>query len=160
MEKAVPAADCIRSIIAHRTDSEHFFVATQDRRLVNRLRSIAGCPLLSFKMNALHLEKPTDASRKRSQELIRERLIGKEELEKLAKLKQNELSSPTAEGVKARKQRKVAKGPNPMSCQRKKATTKKGKEADEETNKRKRKRSRQKVSKHIRSLLDQNNVDV
>lgn len=157
MEKPVAAADCIHSIIANRSESEHFFVCTQDRQLVSKLQKIPGCPVIFFKMNAIHLDKPTQASRQKSKEQLKERLIGKDELEKLKKLKEeNQISTANDSG---RKKRKVPKGPNPNSCRKRKSSFS-HQDRTEETNKRKRKRDRQKVPKHIRTLLDEHKVDV
>jgi U3 small nucleolar RNA-associated protein 23 len=151
MEKPVSAGRCLHSIIKDKDEDEHFFVATQDRQLVEKLKKRPGCPLLYIKMNAILLDRPSPASQAFVKQSVKEQLVGKEELERLKQLKQTELTPIEA----PKKKRKVIKGPHPMSCRKKKV------KADEapETNK-KRKRSRQKVAKHIRTLLDENNVDV
>lgn len=142
--------------------TEHFFVATQDRRLVQQLRLVAGCPLVYIKMNAIHLDRPSEASKQRSKELIKESLVGREQLLRLQELKAAQLPKPEA----PKNRRKVAKGPNPNSCKKKQKPkpaapqpTPAGEPSAAQSS-RKRKRSRQKVSKHIRTLLDKNSVEI
>lgn len=153
MEKPVSAARCIHSIIKSKEATEHYFVATQDRTLAEKLKKRPGCPVIYIKLNAILLDRPSAASQMFVKQSIKEQLVGKEELERLKQLKETEL--PASEMTK--KKRKVVKGPHPMSCRKKKA---KPNESDQLSSNRKRKRTRQKVAKHIRDLLDKNEVTV
>ncbi|KAI6243764.1 hypothetical protein M3Y99_00040400 [Aphelenchoides fujianensis] len=90
---------------------EKFVIASQDEQLLFNLRDFGGIPLMSIKFNAILLEKPSKAS-----ENLEEQKSA--ELKAVEQLKQQLLGDEEATGKK--KKKKKVKGPNPLSCKKKK----------------------------------------
>ncbi|KAF7632578.1 hypothetical protein Mgra_00008025 [Meloidogyne graminicola] len=116
------AADCIahmarRSLKNKEAENKKkkilYFVATQDSALLQKLRSLGGVPLMSIRYNAILLEKPSEESEK-----IAESSTTKNEPDELQRVKQLRKVELGEEAPKHRK--REAKGPNPLSCKKKK----------------------------------------
>ncbi|KAJ6829938.1 rRNA-processing protein UTP23-like protein [Iris pallida] len=147
-EKRVSAAACIESVVAG-GNSEHFFVATQDGELRRKFREVPGVPVIYGLRNTLFLEQPSMQQREFVKSTEEKRLhMSESEYQKLHKIKSKDridsadLSSDHEEsekevnithasrnngkrrmlGVsdKSKFKRKRAKGPNPLSCKKKK----------------------------------------
>eukprot|EP00117_Sycon_ciliatum_P049319 scpid95039/ scgid34984/ rRNA-processing protein UTP23 homolog len=114
--KAQPTPDCITSLIGEE-NRHHYIVATQDMDLRKRLRQIAGVPLLLITHNTIMLEKPAEASMHAADRVVESKLAGSvAEQQFVRRLKAGE--EPAASGTTMK--RKHRKGPNPMSCLKKK----------------------------------------
>ncbi|CAL1366166.1 unnamed protein product [Linum trigynum] len=136
------AEACLIDIVGE-NNPEHFFVATQDADLRKKFQEVPGVPLVYGLRNALFLEQPStfqhefakssEARRSKLSEQEREALIKEtghilETAEIGASADEHEGAKHdvrnTALNVKDRPQfkRKRAKGPNPLSCLKKKNT--------------------------------------
>ncbi|XP_031566348.1 rRNA-processing protein UTP23 homolog isoform X1 [Actinia tenebrosa] len=143
----VPAAECIKSIIGP-SNTNRYFVATQDRELQTHLESIPGVPLMYLNHNCMVLEKPTPLSYDTAQQ-IQDSKVNPTSLEKetIAKLK----GEPESE-EKRRRKRKKPSGPNPLSILKKKRTADKTM-SQTVKKKRIRKRKKAKVPTHVLQAL-------
>lgn len=164
-KKPIPANECLYSLLKKK--NEHYFLATQDSDLTEKVRQLAYVPILFLRMNTIILEKPADGAKEKaivSQERFHN--VDSHQFKTLKKLKKIE-SIDNAENTKKRK-RKTVKGPNPLSCKKKKVNPNKNpiKENpnNEENSKDKRKRKRNKrIPNHIKRMihkleLDNNNL--
>ncbi|CAL5073105.1 unnamed protein product [Urochloa decumbens] len=165
--KVVSAVNCVLSLIGDK-NPEHFFVATQDADLREKLREIPGVPVIYGLKNSLFIEQPSVQQRKFAQ-LDEEKRLNMDisEYKKLMKAAATENGSDreqherpisslvkSALGVadKSKFKRNRAKGPNPLSCKKKKpksqpsAIQNQGSMADGEA-KRKRVRKRKRSQK-------------
>ncbi|CAI9096358.1 OLC1v1032480C1 [Oldenlandia corymbosa var. corymbosa] len=148
-EKRKSAVNCVADVIGE-NNSEHFFVATQDAELRKNLQEVPGVPLVFGLRNALLLEQPSAFQRQflKSSEEARSRMTDREY--KLLNMTRKNVASEelnnssdvpdvngnhafagkliqtstrkNIEDVKDKVQfkRKRAKGPNPLSCKKKK----------------------------------------
>ncbi|KAJ1266981.1 hypothetical protein BS78_07G021800 [Paspalum vaginatum] len=139
-DKVVSAVSCFISLIGDK-NPEHFFVATQDADLREKLREVPGVPVIYGLKNSLFIEQPSVQQRKFAQldeekrlnmdiseykNLLRAASEGKTDAsEKGCDGGQHErpMSSlvKNALGVadKSKYKRNRAKGPNPLSCKKK-----------------------------------------
>ncbi|XP_038906640.1 rRNA-processing protein UTP23 homolog isoform X2 [Benincasa hispida] len=142
------AEACIRDVIGE-SNPEHFFLATQDANLRQQLREIPGVPLIYGLRNALFMEQPSDVQRQFVKSLEEERMHMSEAERSLLKRKRKyEVESDKTNGPedfgdqnsepqvfekkkkkksipnnmidRAQFKRNKAKGPNPLSCLKKK----------------------------------------
>ncbi|CAL9194906.1 unnamed protein product [Musa hybrid cultivar] len=144
-EKRVGATACVESVIGE-TNSEHFFVATQDADMRKKFREVGfvpGVPVIYGLRNSLFIEQPSAQQRQYAKSTEEKRLhMGESEYLKLYKsdLKgviTNDSTNRLTEGTqltrnisttkrmlgvaeKSKFKRKRAKGPNPLSCKKKK----------------------------------------
>lgn len=149
-ELEIRPAKCLLSIVDHEANAEHFFIATQDVNLLKKLDSRAACPYISIKLNALFLNKPTQASKDQAKKELEGALTTDYELNKLKEIKRLELGEE-AESKSGGKRKKV-KGPHPLSCRKKQVKL----EPVNESTGKKRRNKKNKISKHIRKLLKSN----
>ena len=101
-------------------------------------------------MNALFLNKPTQASKDKAKKELESALTTDYELNKLKEIKRLELGEE-AEPKTGRKRKKV-KGPHPLSCKKKQVKP----DPTSESTVKKRRNKKNKISKHIRKLLKRN----
>lgn len=142
------ALECLEAMVGA-DNPEHFFVATQDTGLRRKFRQVPGVPLVFVQKNSLLLEPPSEYQHQiaRMSETERMHMNEKEymalETHKAKKIASNEdgtngheisgdeLSKETESHNSKRRQvlavkdrprfkRKKAKGPNPLSCKKKK----------------------------------------
>ncbi|PKA66340.1 hypothetical protein AXF42_Ash007037 [Apostasia shenzhenica] len=141
-EKRVSAAACIESIIKD-SNAEHFFLATQDSDIRKMFRQVPGVPVIYGLRNSLFLEQPscnqrefiksTEEKRLHMNESEYQNLYRREQKDKLNSGGKNDIANDVLPrtnikmakrtfGVvdKVRFKRKGAKGPNPLSCKKKK----------------------------------------
>ncbi|KAJ3672254.1 hypothetical protein LUZ60_006975 [Juncus effusus] len=142
-EKRVSGVNCIQSVIGE-TNSEHFFVGTQDSELRRKFREVPGVPVIYGLKNALFIEQPSTDQREFAKSAEEKRLhVNESELVKFFKKNPKEssndgdsdggeekevkavLSALKGGGAvdKSKFKRKKAKGPNPLSCKKKKPKT-------------------------------------
>jgi U3 small nucleolar RNA-associated protein 23 len=150
-EPFLPAGECLTSLVGSHNE-EHYFVATQDLDLRKRLRKVHGGALLYANNTSIVLEPPSDTQKQYAKmgEVERNRLSEREK--HLLKLRQEKLegeakADDVAADGKQRKnvkknhnplgvadrpvfKRKRVKGPNPLSCKKKK--TNKGEQKNTE----------------------------
>uniref|UniRef100_A0A915IMA9 rRNA-processing protein UTP23 homolog n=1 Tax=Romanomermis culicivorax TaxID=13658 RepID=A0A915IMA9_ROMCU len=116
--RLLTASQCLHNL-AKKDKQEKYFFATQDQILTENLHRIPGKPLLFIKYNAILLEKPTEMSEATKNEQSEAKLnfegVQKENLQNL--LKKNDLLNDKTE---IKKKRRKIKGPNPLSCKKKK----------------------------------------
>ncbi|NWH96269.1 UTP23 protein, partial [Aegithalos caudatus] len=137
----VSGSTCLLSMIED-GNPHHFFIATQDQDLSNKVKKKPGIPLLFIIQNTMVLDKPSPKSLAFVQKLQTNQLVPEYQKQSIVELKEKE-GLVKQEGEKRRK-RKRAGGPNPLSClKKKKKKTQEGQEASAEKKKRrKRKRNR------------------
>jgi U3 small nucleolar RNA-associated protein 23 len=128
--------NCIKSYIGKK-NIKKYFVATQDSFLRNQLRKIPGVPSVFFDQNMMLIDKPSKASlfaSKKREELKEEpkqfeKKMLKEKEEEIKKWQKDEYKKTAhyknkVEQYKINKLmgrvRNEAKGPNPLSCKKKK----------------------------------------
>lgn len=116
--KPVSATECLLSMVKS-NNSRHYIVATQDKNLQKSLHEIPGVPVM-FIDRTLCLESPSEASR-------RVELYGSAALQAGQPLDYEQVTLKLLKkkilGKKPKieiKKRKRAKGPNPLSCKKKK----------------------------------------
>ncbi|XP_073126015.1 uncharacterized protein [Henckelia pumila] len=180
-EKRKTAAACITEIIGE-SNPEHFFVATQDAELRKKFQEIPGVPVVYALRNALFLECPSAVQRdfaKAAEEgrshmtelefkmlkVKKKRVYSEEACDALdanddnednLDLKGNDKPSRTVMNDKVQFKRKRAKGPNPLSCKKKKQKVdensvagKESKKIDNSVRNRSRKRNRSKKNQFV-----------
>ncbi|GJM97772.1 hypothetical protein PR202_ga14724 [Eleusine coracana subsp. coracana] len=175
-EKVVSAVNCVLSLVGDK-NPEHFFVATQDAELREKLREIPGVLVIYGLKNSLFIEHPSvqrkfaqlDEEKRLNMDISEYKKLlkaasegkaadnengsGGEQRERpISSLVKNALG--VAEKSKFKKNR--PKGPNPLSCKKKKpkhqssGVQNQGAKADGES-KRKRVRKRNKSHKELHS---------
>lgn len=156
-DQPVSASRCLSSFIIDSKNKDHYLVATQDHSLRAKISKHAVCPLIKLANNALVVEKPPAHIIKkisRSHEYIANRLR-RDEISNLEELKKEEnIEKPVA--PKPKKKRKGPKGPNPLSCMKKKKRViseqhKSGSDPIKPGPKRKRKKVH--IARHVKNLL-------
>ncbi|XP_021243963.1 rRNA-processing protein UTP23 homolog [Numida meleagris] len=135
----VSGSACLLSMVEE-GNPHHFFVATQDQDLANKVKKKAGIPLLFIIQNTMVLDKPSPKSLAFVQTLQTSQLVPEHQKQSIVQLKEKE-GLAKQEGEKRRK-RKRAGGPNPLSCLKKK---KKTQESQKPAEKKKRRRKRIRV---------------
>ncbi|XP_027501546.1 rRNA-processing protein UTP23 homolog [Corapipo altera] len=140
----VSGSTCLLSMIVD-GNPHHFFIATQDQDLSNKVKKKPGVPLLFIIQNTMVLDKPSPKSLAFVQKLQTNQLVPEYQKQSIVELKEKE-GLAKQEGEKRRK-RKRAGGPNPLSClKKKKKKTQEGQDPSAEKKKRrKRKRNRVKA---------------
>jgi U3 small nucleolar RNA-associated protein 23 len=144
---STPSTDIISLVKGN--NPEGYFVATQDEQLSDKLREMVFVPQMRLVRAVLILESPSAASRRHA--MFHERtkqstggLMTEDEKELVQKMKQKlrddkkKLQEATAP-IERRKQK--AKGPNPLSCKKRKLDEKVDGEKKKRTRRRKKKSS-------------------
>ncbi|XP_044753077.1 rRNA-processing protein UTP23 homolog [Coccinella septempunctata] len=158
-KKAIPGAECLLSMLGKRNE-RHYILATQDKDLENKVRQIPGAALLYLHSKTPILEKPSMASVSFAKEKVAG--IGTIQSGELKKLK--EAHGIVEENLKKPRKKKI-KGPNPLSCMKKKGKkNKQNLKANSETTelpqKEKPKKKKIRYSKHIKDEIKQGNLVV
>ena len=108
-------AECIKAMVKE----NHFVVASQDRDLQGWIRNQAGIALLYLHNVVPHLDEPSAASKKfLSRKTKASTKVSSFEDERLTQMKKREGLIKEPPPVKGKKPKK--KGPNPLSCKKKK----------------------------------------
>ncbi|KAK9064461.1 hypothetical protein SSX86_015843 [Deinandra increscens subsp. villosa] len=182
-EKRKSAVACLTDVIGE-SNSEHFFVASQDDELRNKFQEVPAVPVMFALRNALFLKPPSHIQQQfaKSAEEERSRVSGLE-LKLLSNkrkrslqtdeqadealpneitkdLKKNVSRTTTDVKDKVRFKRKRAKAPNPLSCKKKKkdneklVARKEVNETVETIRSRSKKRKRSRKPKNVTSVTD------
>lgn len=116
------AADCLLSQIQN-ANSEHFFVATQDRGLQRQAKNLPGGAVIFASVNGVHLDSPSEAQRnhgmrhQEAQQLPGQVERRSKQLNDLLETEDKPQAKPhTSAGIFRRNR---AKGPNPLSIKKK-----------------------------------------
>ena len=123
------AADCLISQIEN-ANSEHFFVATQDRGLQRRAKNLPGGAVIFASVNGVHLDSPSDAQRQHemkqeeAQQLPGQVERRSKQFNDLLEEDDEPQAKPHAPSGIFRRNR--AKGPNPLSIKKKRRTSEAG----------------------------------
>lgn len=120
-KKPISAAQCIHSLISKDSNADHLIVATQDGQLSDQIRTMRGVPLLYISHNTILMEKESEASRVAAKDKISTATSGETDaqFQRLKDLKRLEGLEEEPKMVKRKK--KGPKGPNPLSCKKRKA---------------------------------------
>uniref|UniRef100_A0A6G1SD91 rRNA-processing protein UTP23 homolog n=1 Tax=Aceria tosichella TaxID=561515 RepID=A0A6G1SD91_9ACAR len=125
-EKPISASKCLSSFIIDTHNRDHYILATQDHQLRIKIAKQVVCPLVKLANNALVLEKPpprVEGKVKRTHHYLANKLKDNERSD-LARLKTEEKIVEEPIPIK-KKKKKGPKGPNPLSCKKKKPKTSK-----------------------------------
>ena len=120
----VSAAQCLLSLLCD-TSKGRYFLATQDQGLTKYVQSQPGLPLLYIYRGLIILEKLSKPTLKQINKVSQQKLsITEEQQAKLNEIKQKKQEQlnkfqPNIKKFTNNKKRK-AKGPNPLSCKKKK----------------------------------------
>uniref|UniRef100_H2YJH8 rRNA-processing protein UTP23 homolog n=1 Tax=Ciona savignyi TaxID=51511 RepID=H2YJH8_CIOSA len=115
----VPAAECLKSLFEDK-NSGRYFIATQDMALTKLARTIPGVPVLYVFQSHIVLDKPSKATEKHINHISKEKSVtSKVEKKSIKELKKDANIIHGERTVKPGRKRK-AKGPNPLSCKKKK----------------------------------------
>lgn len=116
----IGASECLHSLVK-RNSSDHYFLATQDADLTERVRRLAHVPLIYINMNTIVMEKPQDLAKDMAEQTQEAALtVDDHQLQTLKSLKRRVLGEDAEEEAdKKKKKRKGPKGPNPLSCKKK-----------------------------------------
>ncbi|XP_011311139.1 rRNA-processing protein UTP23 homolog [Fopius arisanus] len=138
---------CLRSMIKKGNPSR-YIIATQDRELQEKLRELAGTPLLYLHGKVPTLDPPSQASKDNAQNRLGQVFLKDYQMDILKELKQTSGLLPQDE-TKVKKKKK--KGPNPLSCKKKqkKSTITVNSKASGKV----RKRRKTKIPSHVKKIL-------
>jgi len=140
---------CLRSMLG-KDNPSRYLVATQDRELQDRIRSIPGVPLIYLHGRAPTLEPPSQASRIHAGNLLKGIGMSSTQQETIKSLLQTS-GLATEEQSKPKKKRKKG-GPNPLSVKKKKKPSA-VMQKSANTSGRIRKRKKVKLPTHIKEVL-------
>ncbi|XP_073489003.1 rRNA-processing protein UTP23 homolog [Aquarana catesbeiana] len=115
----VDGSACLLSMIGD-NNPHHYFVATQDHSLGNKVRNKAGVPLMFIIQNTIVLDKPSPKSVAHIKALQASELVPDHQKQNLEHLK-DEQGMVLDTGRRGKKRKRVG-GPNPLSCLKKKKT--------------------------------------
>lgn len=149
--KPVIGSKCLLSMLGLK-NGKHYIVATQDRDLQSKVRNIPGVPLLYLHVKTPVLEQPSEVSIK----FAKDKMFDICESEKVAL---EELKSKSGlESTEEKPKKKKKKGPNPLSCKKKRikpgALPQIAENHENKVEKKKRKRIR--IPQHVRQELHKN----
>jgi len=159
-EKPISGSKCLSSFIIDNKNKDHYLVATQDHQLRLKISKYAICPLIKLANNTLVLEKPPKKVVKkvdRTHHFLANNISDADRVN-LKILKEEEHISEDKSDIPTKKKRKGPKGPNPLSCKRKKRVERPAQEkrSDEAGNPVKRRRRKKvHIARHVRKLLQE-----
>nr|XP_022920547.1 rRNA-processing protein UTP23 homolog [Onthophagus taurus] len=151
----ISGAKCFLSMVG-KNNEKHYIIATQDRELQSKLRSLPGVPLLYLHSKAPVLDPPSETSTKFANLSLTERYgVQKTEQGTLTEIK---AYKEEVDVNKKPKKRKGPKGPNPLSCKKKK---KKIGDINKECVKKDKNKLKKKIriSKHVRDELLKSSIN-
>ncbi|XP_063903258.1 rRNA-processing protein UTP23 homolog [Zophobas morio] len=143
--KPIVASKCLLSMLGN-CNPNHYIVASQDRDLQNNVRNLVGVPLLYLHGKTPVLEQPSNVSVEAAKDNLGG--ISMSERQMIEKLKlENGMVSDNRDKLKKKKK----KGPNPLSCKKKKKQSVEGKVV--KSGERKVKRQKVRIPEHVREVL-------
>ncbi|XP_056630815.1 rRNA-processing protein UTP23 homolog [Diorhabda sublineata] len=147
--KPISAAKCFLKMLGN-SNENHYVIATQDRDLQNKVRTIPGVPLLYLHLKTPVLEKPSDVSLNDAKKKIS--ILCESEKRELEELKKQS-------HIDDKPKRRKRKGPNPLSCKKKKSKPTINNPITKKEPVEKSKRKRIKIPKHVREMLLKTNEE-
>lgn len=157
----IGASDCLFSLLK-KSASDHYFLATQDPELTEKVRRLAHVPLIYINMNTIVMEKPQDIAKdiaERSKEASLS--VEDHQMQTIKSLKKRELGEE--EPVK-KKKRKGPKGPNPLSCMKKRnvqsTSVSKQTGQQDDANKRRARKRKNRIPNHIKRMFNKIESDL
>ncbi|XP_059485046.1 rRNA-processing protein UTP23 homolog [Neocloeon triangulifer] len=145
---------CLLSMIG-KINKNRYIVGTQDRDLQEKLRLVPGAPILYIHQKAPTLEAPSAASLKRSDKVSQAKFLPeKQSGENVDEIKRRIFGASKEEEKPVFRKKKI-KGPNPLSCKKKKKQNSSVKNLPviEGKVKKNRTRKRVKVASHIKEHI-------
>lgn len=115
-KKSISGSKCLLSMIG-KDNSSRYIIATQDRELQDKLRLIAGVPLIYLHGRTPTLESPSEASRKCAEVIQKD--LGMTTWQK-ENIKILQKQAGIVQDKDKLKKKKKKGGPNPLSCLKKK----------------------------------------
>lgn len=112
--KPVTGSECFLSMLGD-TNVNHYLIATQDRDLQDKVRAVPGVPLIYLHIKTPVLEEPSQVSKNFAREKMLVMWHSKEEVLAELKMKNGLIIEDDIP-----KQKKKKRGPNPLSCKKKK----------------------------------------
>lgn len=112
--KPVTGSECLLSMLGD-SNEKHYIIASQDRDLQSKLRVLPAVPLLYLHGRTPVLEEPSEASHK----FAKDKMTGLVNSEKKA-LEELKVKNGLVTDDEIPKKKKRKKGPNPLSCKKKK----------------------------------------
>ncbi|TDL17079.1 Fcf1-domain-containing protein, partial [Rickenella mellea] len=116
-KEAIPGEECLASVVGE-TNKHRYVIASQSQGLRQKLRLIAGVPIVHINRAVMVLEPPSDVT-------VSAKASAEEEKLHPSAPEVNALAGPgpgkgdDGEGTEKRKKRKGPKGPNPLSVKKK-----------------------------------------
>ncbi|KAJ1655285.1 hypothetical protein IWQ61_004937 [Dispira simplex] len=118
---AVSGVACIREIIGE-SNPHHYAVAMENRKGRDKLRLIPGVPLLHFNRSMLVIEPMGQSTLDKIKEIeLNKTAVSSKEIQALEALVPEVKEERERAQIQVPKKRKLAKGPNPLSCKKKKS---------------------------------------
>uniref|UniRef100_A0A1I7XU04 rRNA-processing protein UTP23 homolog n=1 Tax=Heterorhabditis bacteriophora TaxID=37862 RepID=A0A1I7XU04_HETBA len=129
------AVDCLAHLARRAVKGKtKYFIATEDDSLTDKLRNIAGTPILYIKYNAILLDRVSEVTKKASES-------AQNENEKIKEIRKALLGE-----VEKKKKKRKLKGKNPLSCKKKKMKVEQNVRTGQRTMSGKRKRTKKTIS--------------
>lgn len=145
----LPASECLYSMLS-KNNPDHYFIATQDEDLIEKVRNMPGVPLLFIRYNTIIIGKPSTLSFDAVEEK-REQLDKSDyHLSVVQQLKKQVFGEQTP--VQKKKKRKFKGDPNSISKKKKKLMQEQV-IVERSPEKKKRRRHRVRIAKHVKELL-------
>lgn len=156
-EKPLSASKCLSSFIIDSRNKDHYILASQDHKLLQKVSRLSICPLVKLANNALVLQKPPEKvlNKVSRTHYFLANKITDEDRSKAERLKKKE----SLEELIKPKKRRSKKGPNPLSVKKKKKKRKDSVAVDKDTDMECKKRKRKKkirLANHVVKLLRDN----
>lgn len=120
-EERCSAAECLLAQLGTKNE-EHFFVATQDRRLQRQCMAVAGGAVLYASVNGVHLEAPSATQKEAVAQEEQQHLLPSQAellapvLQELAEDQQAQHAQHAQQRDRPQLRHKRAKGPNPLAA--------------------------------------------
>lgn len=116
-EEVKSASKCLSSFIIDSKNQDHYLLASQDHKLIQKISKFAVCPLIKLANNALVLQKPP---KKVLQKVERTHHFLANGMSREERSKVDELKGDDKVVVLVKPKKRRPKGPNPLSCMKKK----------------------------------------
>jgi len=148
----IGASQCLLSMLGSNNPGRYVIVS-QDPALRDSARKVPGTPIMYLHYKAPTLEKPSDYSVDKANDDAKR--IETRGIDRLRSLKEKEIGEESS--IQKPRGKKRAKGPNPLSCMKKKKKTNASNPAktnsDQSASSEKKKRKRVRIAQHVKEEL-------
>lgn len=152
----IPGSECLYSLLSG-NNPNHYFIATQDTELIDKVRSVPGVPLLFINHNSIVIGKPSAINHESAEEK-REQLDRSDYHMSVLQQMKKQVFGEQEPVQKKKKKRKFKGEQNSLSAKKKKLMQEQQQETVEKsTEKKKRPRRRVKIAKHVKELINSTN---